>query len=156
MSRAHFDWIQEYEELNKKMSTAQEKEIPNYISVFFYYIKDNNVEKIKKRTYYTQEEKSITVNEIIELNNKYRGSYSLDEILFFEIDTGDEKIIRGEEDAKLKVIPLVLENIELKPSLFIYHDIQSIFFVYKKKNNTANTKRQRFIIKHTRKRRFTD
>ena len=134
-----FDWIQDYEKINEKMKTCQEKELPDYITIYFYYIShDNNIESIRKKKYYPQHDRtSILIEELIELNAKYKGTqYRLDEILLFEVEEG--AAIENPSASMIKSIPLVLENIEIKPSLFIYHDIQSIYFMYKKKQKRLN------------------
>jgi hypothetical protein len=148
------DWIQKYEELNIKMQTKQEEEMPEYITLYFYYVGGDSVlEKIKKHKYKPIQSSVITVGEILKINeNRARGGgYRLDDLFLYEA-----------KDNHIKHIPLVLENIEIKPLLFIYHDIHSVYFIYKKKqiNNKSirapvpaggarRTKRARARTPHT-------
>lgn len=140
-------WLLKIKKERKKMNYLNEKEIPDYINCYYYYINnDNKIEKIKKEKKKIKEKNKITSEEIIyTICEKQRKEYILDEILLFNID-------------KLIPIPFTIDEILLEPSIFIYHDINCIFFIFKKRNfsreklKTLRIKdKSNSIIKYTRK-----
>lgn len=129
-------WIIKLEKMRTKMQEYNEKEIPKYITCFYYYISNNNeIYKIKKTKIkkITKTKTKITSGELLHIICNHREpQYNLDEILLFNQD-------------KLITIPLTIEDIKINPSLFIFHDINCIFFIFKKRNNFHAITRRNYI-----------
>lgn len=140
-------WINHLEKMRRKMQHYNEKEMPKYITFFYYYISsDNTIEKIKKQKYAAAAPTKITSGELLRtICEKRNTGYYLDELLLFQQE-------------KMTPLPLTTEDVELKPSLFIYHDVNCIFFIFRQRagaNSAAKTRRTmpyRQQKKYTRKR----
>jgi len=117
-------WIIDLEKKREKMQKYNEKEMPKYMIFYNYYISTNNeIEKITRKKMKTTDK--ITSGELLHTicENRITPSYILDEILLFQQD-------------KMTPLPLTIEDIEIKPSLFIYHDVNCVFFIYKQREKT--------------------
>lgn len=154
-------WILDLEKTREKMQKYNEKEMPKYITFFYYYISTNNeIDKITRQKFKTKDftshaqnfenKKTITSGELLHAICEHRTnpSYILDEILLFQQD-------------KITPLPLTISDIEIKPSLFIYHDVNCVFIIYRQRGGDGHTelsKTRRAAIakkKYTRRRHFT-
>lgn len=141
------DWIKEYENNQLKMQKKCGKEYPTHIDLFFYYIDDNTVRKLKKQRW-KYDKNEITSEQLLFIIQKRKiHPYVLDEILLY-----DSTNTAGE----IKPIPLTLTDIELKPSLFIFNEINSIFFFFYKRKSKINnnTKYNRELINNSTRRQY--
>lgn len=140
-------WLLHLEKTRKKMQHYNEKEMPKYMTFYYYYISNNNeIEKIKRQKYKPRTT-TITSGELLRtICERRHTSYILDEILLFQQE-------------KMTPLPLTIEDIEIKPSLFIYHDVNCIFFIFRQRRaDSAAAKTRRATPskqkKYTRNRRI--
>jgi hypothetical protein len=124
------DWIKDYENMQLKMQKKCDKELPKTIDMYFYYVDEKGiVRKIKKQKWDCNNSHEITAGQLLYVINKRKiHPYVLDEILLYESGAGAAPATAG--GGELKPIPLTITDIELKPSLFIYNEINSIFFFF--------------------------
>jgi hypothetical protein len=124
------DWVKDYENIHKKMQQKCDKEMPRKIDLFFYYIENCDVKKIKKQSFDCTGAAQITAGELLYIIHQNKiPSYCLDEIMMYEAGTRAENMCAGE----LKNIPITINDIELKPSIFVFHDVNSIFFFFRRR-----------------------
>lgn len=145
-------WIKQQEEFFHKMQEKREEENPKYIDLYFYYIsKGGMVTSVKKQRFFNVNEDVddkdvldekmdgkkctyITAEKILYIiHQRKKRNYFLDEILLYEYTSGGSSAAEGgaNENGTLKQIPITVTDIELKPSLFIFHDVNSIFFIFR-------------------------
>jgi hypothetical protein len=119
-------WIINLEKKREKMQKYNQKEMPTFITYYYYYISTNN-EIVKITCKKNRINNKITSGELLHTicENRITPSYVLDEILLFQQD-------------KMSPLPLTMEDIEIEPSLFIYHDVNCIFFIYKQRQKTSH------------------
>jgi len=135
-------WIQTEE----KIDTIENKyfrEPCEAIDIFFIYLdKDDSIEKIICEKEIPTDDKIdkdrllkiIQTKRFSEANKKYK----LFDILSFQIDLEPERIMVFNNNENLeeiantyfKVLP-IFDSIECIPSIFIFHDINSIYFLFK-------------------------
>ncbi len=155
-------WIEQQEKLLQVQNNFVREPI-NSIHCFFLYINlDNELEKITTQNL----DIDIHVNKIIENNNIYipkekvlqliqsnriyksNTKYIYQESFLFYIDLDSENLQKYIYDDNfldvskrfMKVLPLV-EDIIIPPSIFIFHDLHSLYFVFKEvidKTKTEN------------------
>ena len=138
-------WLLHLEKTREKMQHHNEKEMPKYMTFYYYYISNNNeIEKIKSQRFRTKDK--ITSGELLHtICERRHRSYVLDEILLFQQE-------------KMTPLPLTIEDVELKPSLFIYHDVNCIFFIFRQRSadsaaaktrRATPSKQKKYTRKHT-------
>lgn len=144
-------WIETQKRLLN--ATSIEPEPMNYVNINLCYVNANDeISEIKTIKYANKiishkEGFKISEPEMYKLVQEYKKpSYVFVEMSSF--------IAQKFDDSEFKTYPMVTA-LEFPPTLFIYHDINSLLFLYKEKLNNGNkaTKRVRFApIKGTRKR----
>jgi hypothetical protein len=117
-----FSWIEELEQMHKKMQKECNKEVPTHLPIYFlyYHPQTREINKIKRKR--VESGGGIaTAEEILRAIHHVRrrggggGGATIREIFFYNNKT-----------KSIQPIP-ILENIVLAPDLFIYNDINSVF-----------------------------
>ncbi len=144
-------WIETQKRLLN--STSIEPEPMNYVYIHLCYINAND--EISEFKTVKHANKNISRKEGFEISEpemyKLVQEYKKHSFVFVEMSSF---IAQKFDDSEFKTYPMVTA-LEFPPALFIYHDINSLLFLYKEKINNGNkaTKRVRFApIKGTRKR----
>jgi len=139
-------WIQEEEKLETIEKNYRQEPMEN-IDIFFLYINaDDYIEKIICENHSLSEIvlKKEYILHLIQskkrtLNNR---RYKFIDMLLYNIDLGPEHIQTfsntevNEENARgfLKTYPIV-DDVTISPSIFIFHNINSLFFLFKENPN---------------------
>lgn len=144
-------WIETQKRLLN--ATSIEPEPMNYVNINLCYVNANDEISEYKTVKYAN--KIISRNEGFEISEpemyKLVQEYKKPSYVFVEMSSF---IAQKFDDSEFKTYPMV-SALEFPPALFIYHDINSLLFLYKEKLNNGNkaTKRVRFApTKGTRKR----
>jgi len=141
-SELDISWIQEQERLHK-IHQNYSKERMESIDIFFIYINTNSyIEKImcEKHSLDLLEKTSVlkkeTVLQMIQSKKKYtdHSKYKLMDILVYNVDLEPQHIQHystsdHHPQSFFKVLPIV-DDIPIPPSIFIFHNINSIFFLF--------------------------
>lgn len=128
-------------------ATSIEPEPMNYVNIHLCYVNAND--EISEYKTVKHMSSNISEPEMYKLVQEYKKpSYVFVEMSSF--------IAQKFDDSEFKTYPMVTA-LKFPPALFIYHDINSLLFLYKEKSinvsGTKATKRVRFApIKGTRKR----
>jgi len=145
-------WIETQKRLLN--ATSIEPEPMNYVNIHLCYVNAND-EISEFKTVKHMSSKIISHKEGFEISEpemyKLVQEYKKPSYVFVEMSSF---IAQKFDDSEFKTYPMVTA-LKFPPALFIYHDINSVLFVYKEKLNNGNkaTKRVRFApIKGTRKR----
>lgn len=135
-------WIIEQE----KLENIQKKCIREYFStielVSIYINNESEIETIEKET--------MEINEIKVLNSellkewsiqkqKYtpKSIFELKETLWFHVDLEPEQIQNIDENSSLFLKSMIpLEEIKLTPSIFIFHSLTTLFFIFEEKDKS--------------------
>jgi hypothetical protein len=144
-------WIETQKRLLN--ATSIEPEPMNYVNIHLCYVNANDEISEFKTVKYAN--KIIPHKEGLEISEpemyKLVQEYKKHSFVFVEMSSF---IAQKFDDSEFKTYPMV-SALEFPPALFIYHDINSLLFLYKEKINNGNkaTKRVRFAsTKGTRKR----
>ena len=91
-------------------------------------------------------------------SNKYATSkkYKLIDVLLYHVDLEPQHIqtfsqstdIPASSKPFFKILPIV-DEIIIPPSIFIFHSINSVFFIYKETNTSSHNHTIKSILKHT-------
>ena len=136
-------WIAELERL-EKLSQNPMREYADRIPFTILYInKENNIESILHKTLRLDETNIIRKERLLKMTSSYSkttndSKYICREILFFNIPIEPEKIngfsqttFLGNDTASqyLQKFP-VIDDIHIDPSLFIFHTVNNLYFVF--------------------------
>lgn len=151
-------WLIQLEKMRRKMQRHNEKEMPKYITVFYYYISaENEIEKISRQKIRAAPAPTpattaphITSGELLRLicerrvlkETQTQTQYYLDELMLFQQE-------------KLTPLPLTIDDIEIKPSLFIFHDVNCIFFIFRRRAASSPAAQTRRTAPKTAQKKYT-
>ena len=148
-------WLDNFNRLYY-LSNIPEKEIMNEIGIYFIYINKNSyIEKIlfEKQVLEKENEFSfISKESILKIIQSKKIStpnskYKLIDILSYIIDISHEKI-ENLENISLKVLP-IFNDIQINKSIFVFHNINTIYFIFKEYDNNQNRTTLKSILKDT-------
>jgi hypothetical protein len=151
----HLDtsWIETEEKMCNNDETCIREPLSD-IALFFIYVNENDeIEKITKEIEDIENGRNIITKErILQIVQTKRHidtskKYRLFDILSFQIGLEPENLksfaatdLEGElENQFLKSVP-IFDEIMCESSIFIFHDINSLYFIFKETPNYANLK----------------
>jgi len=150
-------WINEYERLCN-ISSNQERELMSYIKFYFIYINKNNyIDKIlfekgnleidsENKFSFISKEALLKIIQSKKMKTPY-SRYKLIDILSFVVDIEPENIsIKNEFNDHVKVLSL-FKDIRINKSIFIFHNINSIYFIFQEFENNLTNKNNRFTVR---------
>jgi len=129
-------WLNNYNRLYN-LSEIPEKEIMEYIGLYFIYINKNSyIEKIlyeKQNLEKTDEYSFLTKESILKIIQSKKittptSKYKLIDILSFIVDINHEEF-DNINNTSLKVIP-IFNDIHINKSIFIFHNINNLYFIF--------------------------
>jgi hypothetical protein len=129
-------WLNNYNRLYN-LSEIPEKEIMEYIGLYFIYINKNSyIEKIlyeKQNLEKSDEYSFLTKESILKIIQSKKittptSKYKLIDILSFIIDVNHEEI-DNINNSPLKIIP-IFNDIHISKSIFIFHNINNLYFIF--------------------------
>ena len=145
-------WIQEEERLDKITQNYPKENMEN-INIYFLYINDDlYIEKIiyeklpldisPENTDKTMIKKEVLLQMIQHKKITSTAKYSLMDILVYNVDLEPQHIQSYSKNANIdessasffKVLPII-DDIPISPSVFIFHSINSIYVLFKFKEN---------------------
>jgi hypothetical protein len=146
-------WFQEYNKL-LNLQTNYNKEKMSAIDVKFIYIdNNNNIQNIyceKLNLHSSDNGSQITKEDLLKIIQKNKtknyNKYKLEDILFFHIPIDHENIsIFNNQDSSSNYLKKVsfFDSLEIPESIFIFHDINSLYFIFK----LNDTDKHNFTIK---------
>ena len=146
-------WFQEYNKL-LNLQTNYNKEKMSAIDVKFIYIdNNNNIRNIyceKLNLHSSDNGSQITKEDLLKIIQKNKtknyNKYKLEDILFFHIPIDHENIsIFNNQDSSSNYLKKVsfFDSLEIPESIFIFHDINSLYFIFK----LNDTDKHNFTIK---------
>ena len=158
-------WIQEQHKiLNMKMNYKREP--LEYINLHFCYVnEENSIVNLKTEKHTFSKRQTITEAQLFNIieDKKHDANinYIFSELSLFVVDVEPENIQSIEPTRKpfFKTLPFV-QDIAIPPSIFIFHPLNSLFFLFKRRKSnlktgsSKSTKKVTFIIppkKHTRR-----
>ena len=158
-------WIQEHQKiLNIKMNYKREP--LEYINLHFCYVDaENAIVNLKTEKYTFSEMQTIITetqlfNIIEEKKHDANINYIFSDLSLFVVDVEPENIqsIEPTRTPFFKSFPFI-QDIPIPPSIFIFHPLNSLFFLFKrrksnfKSGSSRNTKKVTFLLpkKHTRR-----
>jgi len=141
-------WIENEQKMDM-IDKSYMREHSNMIKLFFIYIDDVTIEHVIKGKE-VLESTCISKERLLQIiqNNRHYNDkkYRLDDLLLFTIDLEPENMQSFSElsdltqmaGSFLKKIP-IFEPIECSPSIFIFHDINSIYFLFNEIKKSAKS-----------------
>lgn len=149
-------WLNNYNRLYN-LSEIPEKEIMEYIGLYFIYINKNSyIEKIlyeKQNLEKSDEYSFLTKESILKIIQSKKittptSKYKLIDILSFIIDVNHEEF-DNINNSPLKIIP-IFNDIHISKSIFIFHNINNLYFIFQE-NEIQNQYRTtlKSILKNT-------
>jgi hypothetical protein len=158
-------WIQEHQKiLNIKMNYKREP--LEYINLHFCYVDaENAIVNLKTEKYTFSEMQTIITetqlfNIIEEKKHDANINYIFSDLSLFVVDVEPENIqsIEPTRTPFFKSFPFI-QDIAIPPSIFIFHPLNSLFFLFKRRKSnlktgsSRNTKKVTFLLpkKHTRR-----
>jgi hypothetical protein len=157
-------WLQEQKKL-LNIKTNYMREPLEYINLHFCYVdEDNAIVNLKTEKHMFSETQTILEKEIFNIIEEKKHDakihYVFSELSLFVVDLEPENIqtIEPNKNQFLKTFPFVCD-IVLPPSIFIFHPLNSLFFLFKRRKSnlkqsvTKSNKRVSFSLpkKHTRR-----
>lgn len=155
-------WIQEEERIQNIESLYSREPMPA-ISLYFIYINQNQyIEKVVSENHEFPENSAVLSKETLLRIIHHRkistpcSKYKLIDILTFHVPLEPEHIqyYAKQEDRDdiskdfFKVLPIV-DEIRVDPSIFIFHSINSIFFIFEEAPKTSHKHTLKSILKST-------
>jgi hypothetical protein len=159
MEETHFDtdWIEEQEKMQNIEMNYQREHLKS-INVFFIYVnRNNNVEKIIREKeplvwYPTRKSSLLSKEKILELIQTRKiytpdSKYKFEDVLSWNVDIEPENIEtysnidfdkNSDYSPYLKVLSFV-GDIYIPDSIFIFHETNSLFFIFKEYTFTPKT-----------------
>ena len=157
-------WIQEQQKiLNIKMNYKREP--LEYINLHFCYVDaENAIVNLKTEKHTFSETQTITEAQLFSIIEEKKHdaniNYIFSELSLFVVDVEPENIQSIEPAGKpfFKSLSFI-QDIAIPPSIFIFHPLNSLFFLFKrrksnfKSGSSRNTKKVTFLLpkKHTRR-----
>jgi hypothetical protein len=151
-------WIIEQE----KLENIQKKCIREYFStielVSIYVNDESEIETIEKETMDINNMKVLDIQLLKEWSiqkQKYtpKSIFELKETLWFHVDLEPEQIQNIDEKSSCFLKSMIpLEEIKITPSIFIFHSLTTLFFIFQEKNKSITSiekKHKKDKKKHT-------
>lgn len=146
-------WFQEYNKLLNLQTNFNKEKMIN-IDVKFIYIDNNdNIQNIyceKLKLQCSDSGSQITKEDLLKIiqknKTKNNSKYKLEDILFFHIPIDHENISNfNNQDSSGNYLKRVsfFDSLEIPESIFIFHDINSLYFIFK----LNETDKHNFTIK---------
>jgi hypothetical protein len=145
-------WIQEQQKiLNIKMNYKREP--LEYINLHFCYVDaENAIVNLKTEKHTFSETQTITEAQLFSIIEEKKHdaniNYIFSELSLFVVDVEPENIQSIEPAGKpfFKSLPFI-QDIVIPPSIFIFHPLNSLFFLFKRRKSTSkNTKKVTFLL----------
>ena len=164
------DWIDEYEERERQYADFYEEPVST-INVHFVYVNRNNeIEKIKMENMTVDDDQTIKKERLLYLiktnieNDKIK--YKLLSILVYNLDIPSNELRKyleeppeSEENHKYLYSLKILEDIKIRETITLFHDINGIYFIFYEKtkklqNNHNSTKKIKMKKEHSKSRSY--
>jgi len=152
-------WIQEQKKL-LNIQTNYKREPLEYINLHFCYVDaENSIVNLKTEKHTFRETQTITETELFNIIEEKKHdaniNYIFSEISLFIVDVEPENIqsIESNKTPFFKSLPFI-QDIPIPPSIFIFHPLNSLFFLFKRRKGNKSTKKVTFLLplkKHTRR-----
>lgn len=140
-------WLQEQEKI-LNIKTNYKREPLEYINLHFCYVDaDNSIVNLKTEKYTFSDlsgTQMITEKELFNIIEKKKHEsnihYLFSELSLFIIDLEPENIqtIEPTKNQFLKTLPFI-SDIAIPPSIFIFHPLNSLFFLFKRRKSILKT-----------------
>ena len=141
-------WIIEQEKLEKIQKKCIRESFPTIELVSIYVNESMEIETIEKDTMEIEENQKVLDTETLKewsiqkQKHTPKSTFILNEILWFHIDLEPEQIQTIDEYNKtyLQIIkkPTSLGEIKLTPTIFIFHSLTTLFFIFQEETNHSN------------------
>ena len=134
-------WINELEkeeERYKKFYKIQQTQITCYI---LYIDSLNYISEIKKDNLYINNNKIDSCDIAVFFEKNRKKSYMLSNILVFNVDSTTNDVIYGLINKQYLTSNSPFSDIDIKPSISMFHKVNTLFMIAKKQNNNKNTRR---------------
>ena len=152
-------WFQEYNKLLNLQTNFNKEKMIN-IDVKFIYIDNNdNIQNIyceKLKLQCSDNGSQITKEDLLKIiqKNKTKNNfkYKLEDILFFHIPIEHENISDFNiQDSSLNYLKKVsfFDSLEIPKSIFIFHNINSLYFIFKLNENNKHNFTIKSILKNS-------
>ena len=148
------NWIVDTQRLMSIHKNCLREELP-YITIKVLYISSRDI-RMEQEIVYFNEKRIISKEKIKQLTHKYdTPDYKLKDLLLFLIPLEPEELPLFSENHYKSFVtnydPVLLQDeILLPPSIFIFHPLNTLYFIYMQNSNTRSTKRVRFATRTTR------
>jgi len=146
-------WILEQERLDKIQKKCEREHFPNIELISIYVNLEMEIETIEKETMNIDEIKVLSKDLLREWSiqkQKYtpNSMFELKETLWFHVDIDEEQLQTIEEQSSIFLKEYSpLEEIKITPSIFIFHSLTTLIFIYYEKNKPLDTFKTLDIIK---------
>ena len=146
----NIDWVEEYEKSEQEYADFYEELITTIKVNFVYVDKNNTIQKIKTENINVNEDQIIKKETLLYLlkNNMENDNikYKLLSILVYNLDVPSNELRKyleepseSEEHQKYLYSLKILEDIRIRDTITLFHDINGIYFVfYEKKRKTRS------------------
>jgi hypothetical protein len=142
INKMDISWILEQERLDKIQKKCEREYFSNIELISIYINLEMEIETIEKETMdITNDIKVLSTDLLKEWSiqkQKYtpKSMFELKNTLWFHVDIEADQIQTIEEQSSVFLKEyLYLEEIKLTPSIFIFHSLTSLIFIYYEKNN---------------------
>ena len=152
LNNLNIDWIDDYEEEEKQYADFYEEPVTNIKLHFVYVNKNNIIEKIRVENTAVDDDQMVKKERLLYLikNNMNHDNiqYKLLSLLVYNLDVPSNNLKKyleeppeSEENYKYLYSLKILEDIKIKETITLFHDINGIYFIFyeKSKNNNSNS-----------------
>lgn len=152
LNNLNIDWIDDYEEEEKQYADFYEEPVTNIKLHFVYINKNNTIEKIRVENTSVDDDQMVKKERLLYLikNNMNHDNiqYKLLSLLVYNLDVPSNNLKKyleeppeSEENYKYLYSLKILEDIKIKETITLFHDINGIYFIFyeKSKNNNNNS-----------------
>lgn len=152
LNNLNIDWIDDYEEEEKQYADFYEEPVTNIKLHFVYINKNNTIEKIRIENTSVDDDQMVKKERLLYLikNNMNHDNiqYKLLSLLVYNLDVPSNNLKKyleeppeSEENYKYLYSLKILEDIKIKETITLFHDINGIYFIFyeKPKNNNNNS-----------------
>lgn len=141
------NWIVDTQRLMSINKNCLREELP-YITIKVLYISSRDI-RMEHEIVHFNEKRIITKEKIKQLTQKYdTPDYKLKDLLLFLIPLEPEELpLFSENHYKsfvTNVDPVFQNELLLPPSIFIFHPLNTLYFIYMQNSSTRSTKRVRW------------
>lgn len=147
----NIDWVEEYEKSEQEYADFYEELITTIKVNFVYVDKNNTIQKIKTENINVNEDQIIKKETLLYLlkNNMENDNikYKLLSILVYNLDVPSNELRKyleepseSEEHQKYLYSLKILEDIRIRDTITLFHDINGIYFVFYEKKEKQEVK----------------